>query len=362
MYEAVTVESKSEWKQFLALPAKIYAKHGPAIPLPAFEVRRLLDTDSNPALRMRTTLLLLVRRDGEPVGRCSLVMPGSSAEATAVFGFFECLDDQYAADTLLNHAEEVCRSRGVRAIHGPFSPTTSGQTGIQLDRYDETTVLYEACSPPYYSPLLEKAGYALEQIGRTWRNVTLRADMDALIARLPHRPSRYHIRQVSLTGLQRGVDDLARVFEIAFSENWSREAMSAEEYLYVARFLLPAWRPDSFTIVCDDEQPVGAAVCFPDINAAFRSGNGSARAVALFNARRQAGSSRSLLMFVMGIHPSYQNSAAGLELARHVAGIARNYETMHSTWITEGNSASERMASRFGLAPWKTFGVYRKNF
>ncbi len=138
--------------------------------------------------------------------------------------------------------------------------------------------------------------------------------------------------------------------------------MHTDEYFYVARFLLPAWRPESFTLVYDEGTAVGAAVCFPDVNPAFRGRRSYGHTVDALRAQRYARRSRTLLTFAIGVHPDYQNSAAGLALARHFAGIARHYDTMYSSWITEGNTGSERMALRFGLAPWKTFGVYRKSF
>ncbi|MBE0644357.1 MAG: hypothetical protein IH600_09785 [Bacteroidetes bacterium] len=363
MYDVITVTEAQEWRQFLSVQRKVYDRRSPAIPLPEWEVRRLLDEVGNPALHGRNRYMLLVRHDGEAVGRCSLVLPKpGSKDQTAILGFFECIDDERAARALLERAEMRCLAYGIHHIHGPFNPTTSGVTGIQLDHFEDATILYEACSQPYYAALLEKAGYWIEQRGRSWRNSTLRTDMDALIKRLPDRPSRYHIRQMSLANLRHGVEDLAGVFDAAFHNNWSREPMVLEEYFFVARFLLPAWHSTSFSIVYDEDRAVGVALAFPDINPAFRSAPCDTQTLAVLKARRLARRSRSLLMFAIGMHPDHQKSPAGLVLARHMAGVARQYDAMYSTWITEGNLGSERMAVRFGLSPWKNFGVYRKEF
>ena len=368
MYEVVTIAGNADMRRFLSLPRRIYCTCSPAKPLPAFEVRRLLDQERNPALHGRSVFLLLVRRDREPVARCSLVLPrngtangeGRDHERVALFGFFECQDDERAARLLFEHAENLCRKNGVTALHGPFSPTTSGVTGVQLDGFGEANVLYESCSQPWYRRLLERSGYAIERLGRTWRSTTLREDMRDLLARLPQRPSRYRIRSVGADDLRDGIGDLATVFDAAFRESWGREPMSLEEYFYVARFLLPAWRPESFRIVYDDAEPVGALLAVPDVNPAFLCHPRTPRLLALWRARRFASRSRSLITFAMGLHPDYQHSAAGLLLARHTADIAMRYDRMYSTWITEGNTGSERMAARFGLLPWKTFAVYRK--
>ena len=369
MYDVVTIAGSSGMRQFLSLPRRVYGSASPARPLPSFEVRRLLDERHNPALHGRTMFLLMARRNGEPVARCSLVLPphsghghpDGSGERVALFGFFEAVDDEHAVRLLFEHVEDLCRRNGVRALHGPFSPTTSGVTGIQLDGFGEANVLYEACSPRHYRPLLEACGCGIERRGRTWRSTTLREDMRRLLAELPERPSRYRIRSVGLTELRRGIGDLASVFDAAFRESWGREAMRIEEYSYVARFLLPAWRPESFQIVYEGDEPVGALLCFPDINPAFLRSPRTPRLLALLRARWLAHRSRSLVTFAMGLHPDYQRSAAGLLLARQTARIAGRYDRMYSTWITEGNAGSERMAARFGLLPWKSFAVFRKD-
>lgn len=361
MDDVITIGSTTDLRLFLGLQTRIYDGDSPAIPLPEFEVRRLLDVQRNPALRGRSVFLLLVRHRGEAVARCSLVLP-KPGDHCAMFGFFECVDDPSAASLLFEHAADLCRCNGVHALHGPFSPVTSGVTGVQLDGFDQPNSLYEACSPPYYARLLEHCGFEVERRGRTWRSTTLRADMEALAARLPERATRYSIRCVSLRDLRQGMEDLAAVFDAAFRENWGRETMSLDEYFYVARFLLPAWQPDSLTVVYDGQTPAGALLCLPDINAAFRYRRCEPRLLTLWRARRLAGRSRTLLTFAMGMHPDYQHSAAGLLLARHMALLAQRYDSMCSTWITEGNAGSERMAERFGLAPWKTYAVYHREF
>jgi hypothetical protein len=136
--------------------------------------------------------------------------------------------------------------------------------------------------------------------------------------------------------------------------------MTLDEYFYVAQYLIPAWRPESLTIVYDGSKAVGALLNVPDINPVFRDTRRKPRAFTMGTARKYARHSRTLITFAMGMLPEYQNSAAGLLLARAMVSIAQNYEQIYSTWITEGNTGSERMAARFGLEPWRTFAVYRK--
>jgi hypothetical protein len=359
MIRIIMAGNAKEKRQFFDVQHHMYDKRFKARPLPVFEVRRLLDEERNPGFRDKRLCLLVALYSGEPVGRCSLLLP-SKPGGTAIFGFFECIDDCYTAHALLERAEEISREHGATAIHGPFSPTYTGVTGVQLDCFGERNILFEACSPPYYAALLETAGYTIERRGRTWRNLSLRRDAASLIAGLPDRSSRYHIRRVGRKDLARGIQDLALVFELAFGESWARDPLTLDEYFYSAEFLLPAFRPESLSLVCDGSQPVGALLCVPDINPALQKADQFGCLPVMVAARQYARLSRTLVTFAMGLLPSHQNSTAALLLSRHFIQSTAHYTELYSTWITEGNIASERVAKRFGLSPWKTFAVYRK--
>ena len=362
MYKVIAVSNSRDRRQFIDLQHRLYDRHPAAIPLPEFEVRRLLDARRNPALRRRTFRLLIVQRDGEAVGRCCVVFPPDGGERIALFGFFECIEDADAANILLTHVDRICRDAGMRGVHGPFSPTTANVSGVQLDGFERQTVLYEACSLPWYVSLLESNGYVIERRGRTWRNAQFPRNLAELAHRLPERPTRFRLREFGLRDLKEGIGDCAAIFDVAFSGNWGHEPMPLDEYFFTAEFLLPAWRPGCFVLVYDGPHPVGALLCFPDINSAFRGTGRNPRLLTLWRARQLAHRSRSLVTFATGLHPDYQNSSAAFLLSRHMITLGRGYEQMHTTWITEGNTALERMAARFGLSPWKTFAVYRKDY
>jgi hypothetical protein len=186
--------------------------------------------------------------------------------------------------------------------------------------------------------------------------------MEILAGRLSSRPTRFRLESVRLRDLETGIADLAAIYDEAFQENWSREPMSQDEYFYAARYLLPAWIQDGLAVAYEDRRAVGAVLCMADINPAFRNAHRWPRAVTLLRARRLAGRTRTLIAFAIGMLPEFQNSAAMLPIVRHLTDVSRRYERMYTTWITEGNRASERMCIRFGLRPWRTLGVFCKDF
>lgn len=362
MYTVNIVASKRQWKEFLDVPALVYRGQRHAVRQPVYEVRRLLDRESNPSLHGRRLILLTVQRGAQVIGRCSVLLPGEGQHGEALFGFFESVNDREAAYRLFATASDLCAQHGVRALHGPFNPDTSGLTGVHLDNCSQSNVLGEPCSLPYYPGLLEHAGFAIEQRGRTWRSLTLREDVAALRASLPKRETGYALRSYSLAELRKGLGDLAVVFNEAFRNNWSRDDLTTDQYAFTAASYIPAVLDRSLTLAYRGDVPIGAMVFLADCNPALKLSYRLPHPLTTYWQRQYAKYSRTLVGFAIGLLPRYQNSGAVLELLRHFTSIARNYDAMYTTWITQGNQGSERICARLGLQPWRSMGVFRKEW
>ena len=72
--DIVTVESKSELKDFIDLPWKIYAPYPKWVPPLKKDVRRLLDPAKHPVWESAERVLFLARRGSETVGRIAGVI------------------------------------------------------------------------------------------------------------------------------------------------------------------------------------------------------------------------------------------------------------------------------------------------
>ena len=103
-------------RRFIDLPWKIYnaADHPQWVPPLRIAVRDALDR-KNPFYPRADRQLFLALRDGKPVGRIAAIENRAHNEfhddRVGFFGFFECSDDQTAANALFAAAERWLAAR-----------------------------------------------------------------------------------------------------------------------------------------------------------------------------------------------------------------------------------------------------------
>ena len=75
-----------------------------------------------------------------------------------MFGFFECVDDYWVAQALLDHAALWAREHGMGILRGPQCFGPSEEPGILIEGRETPRGLLMGWSPPYYQTFIERYG------------------------------------------------------------------------------------------------------------------------------------------------------------------------------------------------------------
>src|SRR5438874_1606048 len=145
--EVRPVRSRSDLSKFIKLPFRLYKGQPNWVPPLLYERKRHLDRNKNPFFDHAEAEYFLAWRDGRPVGRITAHVDQRLNEVQqnewGLFGFFECEDDQEAADALIRTAEEWNRERGRDRIIGPFDFSTNHECGLLVDGHELKPLLDE---------------------------------------------------------------------------------------------------------------------------------------------------------------------------------------------------------------------------
>ncbi len=165
--EIITVERRSELKDFIDLPWKIYAEYPKWVPPLKKEVRRMLDPGIHPFWEFSERILFLARRGSETVGRIAGIIDRHHnefhGEQMGIWGFFECADDPEAAASLFSSVETWVRRKGMTFVRGPLNPSTNYEAGLLIEGFDYPPALMMTYNPPYYPRLVESCGFTKEK-------------------------------------------------------------------------------------------------------------------------------------------------------------------------------------------------------
>jgi len=88
---------------------------------------------------------------------------------TALFGYFETLNDTNGAKDFFNKLESWATQNGVTKIIGPINFTTYLGYRIKLNHFDKKPFLGEPYNKDYYQKILEEAGYSIDQYYHSYR-------------------------------------------------------------------------------------------------------------------------------------------------------------------------------------------------
>lgn len=318
------------------------------------------------------TAFFLAYRDKKIVGRISATIDHEfnryQKRQAGAFGFFECLQDQEAAQQLLEAAESWCRQNGALEFIGPLNFSTNHTCGLLIKGHDSPPIIEMTYNPPYYEAMFESYGLRKEQdLISLSIPPTVDAEREARLQKVAawtQERNGVQIRQVNMKKLQDEVRLFVDLYNETWNNNWGFVPISVHEADHIAKSLELAIEPKLFLFAEIAGKPVAVAGAVPDMNWALRikpgrRGNDLWRIAKLLLRKKRIHGGRLMLF---GVREAYRKK--GLEsLLFHscfTAGRQLGYTYGDVGWILENNDLMMRAALNMGATPYKTYRIYKK--
>ena len=162
--EIFPVDSKKRRKEFLKL-TKILYRDDPVWVCPLDQdINAVFDPDQNVYYKHgEAARWILKDNNGLLLGRIAAFIDHKTAglqdQPTGGVGFFECVNNQSAANILFDTARAWLKEKGMEAMDGPINfGETDSYWGLLIDGFSHPS--YEiAYNPPYYRDLFESYGF-----------------------------------------------------------------------------------------------------------------------------------------------------------------------------------------------------------
>ncbi|MDA3860630.1 MAG: hypothetical protein PF445_05340 [Melioribacteraceae bacterium] len=367
-----TIEIKSlhptkDIVKFLKFAWKIYKGDPNWVPPLMMDKKKLLNKDKNPFFKTSQMEMFMAYKDGEPVGRIAAIKNDIHNEVhkenIGFFGFFESINDQEVANTLLDKAKEWLKSKGVDAMRGPANPSSNDEFGMLLEGFDEPPRLMMTYNPKYYLELMENYGlkkvkdllaYSLDN------KKLLQSEKIIRVADIARRRSKVEIKQINLKKFKSELEKVKYVYNQAWAPNWGFIPMTDEEIDNLAKELKPLIE-ESLVVFAEVEGKVVAfALVMLDYNILFKDFNGKLfpfNVIKLFTQRKKIKWARVL---TLGIIPEYQKRGIDALLYYEITKRAEKLGIMNgeASWILEDNEMMTRGAEAMNGEVYKKYRVY----
>ncbi len=358
---------------FMTFPNQLYADDFGWTPPLQSETCKQLSPKKNPYFAHADVALFTAWHGETLIGRCSAQVDSeylrTHRDRTGFFGCFDTVDCNQTASMLLDAAGRWCADRGMARLQGPFTLGINEELGIMIEGFDEPSMMLTPYHRPYQAQLTENAGFHKSKDILSWRyrcgDLPVRAQKayDITIA-LPE----VRIRPIDKRRLHREMNIVRDIFNDAWSDNWGYVPWTDAEFAKAVEEFRMILDPRMALIAEVDGEPVGIAVCLPNLNEAIRDLDGRLGPLQLAKLlwRIKARTPKSAKLPLLGLRKSIQKKRryAGLATAMcvHISHQLNNLgiKWVELGWTLEDNHAVNAVIKRMGATPMKRHRIFEK--
>lgn len=341
------------------------------------DVNQVFDPSANPRHRTGDCARWLLRDDtGRFIGRIAAFYSTHTIERDELpvggCGFFECIDDQGAANMLFDTAKEWLQEKGIQAMDGPINfGNRERWWGLLVDGF------YPPCyccnyNPPYYQQLFEQYGFQLY-----FKQFTYRREIAAKLSSKVGEKAMNTLQDAGYTFSHvkgRKLDKVAEDFCTVYNEAWARHEgvnpMSVESARKLMQSMKPILDPKIIWFAYYHSEPVAFWVNTPDVNqliVKYMNGKLTAWGKLLFIWNRWRKRCKTMFGIVFGVVPNHQRKGVEAALVVAATKVVQDpsqtpYEELQMNWIGDFNPKMMNVARYIGSSVYKTHHTYRYLF
>lgn len=375
----IEVNNKETINDFIKLPVKLYRNEKHWIRPLDKDINSVFDPKKNKTFRNGKCIRWILKNDsGDVIGRIAAFINDKTVnkdndQPTGGVGFFECINDQKAADLLFNTSKEWLISNGMEAMDGPINFGERDKWwGCLIDGHDIEPNYNCNYNFPYYRELFENYGFQeyFQQFtfGRKVRAPFSERLMDKGKKVMEDPESGYTFEHLRLKNLDKYTED----FRVVYNKAWARHKGVSKMTSLQAKAIMKQMKP-----IIDEKiiwfgyhsgEPVAFYINLPEVNQIFKYVNGKLDLIGKlkFVYHKWRKSCNKMLGLVFGIVPEHQGKgvegALVLATAQMVQKDYQRYDDLEMNWIGDFNPKMIRVVEQVGGDIVKTHVTYRKLF
>ena len=370
------VLTPAQAREFLAFPVRLYRTDTHYIRPLDKDIEQVFNTGRNKYFRHGALVRwLLTDERGQTIGRVAAFVNERTArtfeQPTGGMGFFECIDDQMAANTLLDACRDWLTARGLEAMDGPVNFGDRDQWwGLLIDNFGPP--LYgQNYNPPYYRRLLQAYGFELY-----FKQYTYFRDVQAPLSpqyqetamQLLANPD-YSFEHLRVNNLAKYAEDFRQIYNKAWVKHDGVREMAPEQAANIMNKLRPVIDERICWFAYYRGEPAGFFIALPELNELFRYVDGrldwlGKLKFAWYRWRRVV---RTMTGIAFGITPEHQGKGLEMSFILAASKVVQDTSKVHyqdfvMNWIGDFNPKMMAVAEQIGGRVWRTHATFRYLF
>ncbi|WP_257669052.1 hypothetical protein [Parapedobacter tibetensis] len=377
MMNITPVTDKRTERLFLTMPLPLYRNDPNYIRPFDSDIQAVFDPEKNPRYESgECARWLLLNQSGSCIGRIAAFYDGKTIdndeERIGGCGFFECIDDQEAANMLFDTAKIWLADRGMEAMDGPINfGSRERWWGLLIDGFHAPCYCCNY-NPPYYQQLFESYGFEVY-----FKQFTYRREMaDKMSSKIGEKAmhalkdSGYTFAHIDPRQLSKAAEDFRTVYNGAWARHTGVNPIDEKSVHKLMKSLKPVIDPRIIWFAYYHGKPVGFWVSIPDVNqliVKYMNGRLTLWGNVLFLWNRWRRQCKTIFGIVFGVVPEHQRKGVEAAMVMTASKIVQDsslmpYKDLQMNWIGDFNPKMINLVRYIGGAIYKTHHTYRYLF
>lgn len=366
------VKTDADKKIFLEMVVDIYKNDENWVRPLNRDIEMVFDESKNKAFRHGECKRWLLEDDnGKVIGRFATFTNKKykAEQPTGGIGFFECINNQEAANKIFDFAKEWLKERGMEAMDGPINfGERNNWWGLQVEGFQEPMYLMNY-NPRYYKELFENYGfetyfdqfcYSLQVKDRLQDKFYER---HAVLSKDPN----YKAMHIKKSQMPKFIKDFAYIYNKAWASHFGGKDIDERQVAKMMEKLKPIMDEKICWFTYYKDEPVAFWVNMPDLNQYFQHFNGK---FGLWEKLRFLWMKRyrkpnRFTGIVFGIIPEFQGKGVDAYMIIEAAKVIQDgmlYEKFELQWIGDWNPKMINIAESLGTKVSRQLKTYRYMF
>jgi hypothetical protein len=368
------VKDKRLERIFLDVPVRIYKDIPEWVRPLDDDIRKVFDPSRNKFFRHGNAIRYVLFDDqGTPIGRVAAFVNRKTAkknpQPTGGMGFFECINDQKAANMLLNACRDWNATQGMEAMDGPVNFGERDRFwGLLVEGFQEPVYAMNY-NPPYYQKLFESFGFR-EYFKQYCYSLTSSDTIDPKFEKAAaalRKKGDYKAAYARKKDLRKHAREFSVIYNKAWAKHGGGKEISPEVAFKMFRTMKPVMEEKLIWFAYYKDEPVGFWISLPELNYYFRHFNGKFGLLQKISLLFMKTFSRNKKFYglAFGVVPEHQGLGVDALMIRDGQDTIVSqtpYRQMELQWIGDFNPKMIAIAKSLGTSHCRTLITYRYMF
>lgn len=370
--EKVDIKNKQQVDRFVKLQFRLYEGCKEWVPPFIGDIKVAMNPDKHPYYEHAYADFYIAVRDGRDVGRIAALVNTSfneyHRENVAQFYFFECEDDQEAANALFERVIDWSKQHKMDRIMGPKGLGPLDGYGVLIEGYEHRPIMtMQNYNHSYYPRLVEGAGFEKEvdfwscHVESDSFSIP---DKAKIIAKKVLERGSFEVKTFrSGNEIRKWANRIGKLYNNSMVANWEYYPLTEGEIKLVVDNIILGTDPKLIKLILKHDDLVGYLFGFPDLSDAMQRGKGKVNPLIIADLLLEKNRTKWVAVNGQGILPDYQGRGGNALMYYEMENTVRSGGRFKHADMTQVADTAVQMRKdlvALGGKVYKVHRVYRK--